>query len=129
MDLFVKNLQLGFRITVRVKEVKAGLKFASKGPFEEFFHSAKRNRAVCIDGIESGDGGPDLGEKGADVVCFLGGAGLADLDAVLEVCVGLDMDTSEFGACPQDIRHAANRGCDGKSRHGHRVKHWNASLG
>ena len=60
---------------------------------------------------------------------LVGCAGFPDLDAVFEIRVGFNVNTTEGGAGSQHIAHTANRCCDRKTGHGDGVKHRIASFG
>ena len=69
--MFVKNLQLGFGISVGIEEVKSFLQFVGEGAVQQLLDSAKRHGAVSVDGFEGRDSGSNLGQKGTHGVGFL----------------------------------------------------------
>ena len=127
--MFIENGEFGLRISMGIEQVEPFLQFFSKGSFEEFLDSVNGNRSIGVDGFEGRNGGANFGEEGAHVIGLVRVAGMADVNAVLKVGVGLNVDAPQVGAGSQHIRHAVNRCCDRKSGHGDRVEHGIASLG
>jgi len=122
-DLLVERGHLGLGVPLGIEKIQPFLEFFGERAFDELLDLRHRHGAVNVHRLEGRNGCTYLCQECADVVGFVGGHGLADVNAFLEIGVGLNVNATFVGAGTKHLLHVRHGRRHGQAGHGDGLKH------